>query len=120
MNPSQQQINSAIRTLVASLGSAVAGYVIAKGWISASEANAILSNQQLMDSATTVILALLGAGASAGAGILGLIAHKQSNVVATVAAMPEVAKVEMVPSKAGIDLAAAVPSAPGAVVTVAS
>jgi hypothetical protein len=119
MNPSQQQINSAVRTLLISVGSAIAGFVVAKGWITAAEASAILSNQQLMDSATTVIIALLGAGVSAGMGVWGVVSNKQTNLVQTVAAMPEVNKVELVPSQSGVDLANAVPSTPGARVTVA-
>jgi hypothetical protein len=119
MNPSQQQINSAVRTLLATLGGLVAGWAIAKGYITQSEADSILSNQQVMDSVTTVVLTLLGSAGAAGVGIWGLVAHKQANVVATVAAMPEVNKVEMVSTAAGLNLAAAVPSAPGSVVTVA-
>ncbi len=120
MNPSQQQINSAIRTLIASVGSALAGYVIAKGWITTAQASAILSDQQLMDTMTTIVLALLGSAASVGAGVWGLIAHKQANVVAAVAAMPEVAKVETVPTPAGVALANAIPPAPGSLVEVSA
>jgi hypothetical protein len=118
MGPSSEQIKSAVRTLLASLGSALAGYVIAKGWVSAAEANAILSNQQFMDTATTTVLALLGAGVSAGAGIWGLIVHKQANAVAVVAGMPEVKKVELTSTPAGVDLSNAVSPVAGGVVVV--
>lgn len=119
MNPSQEQINSAIRTLVASLGGVLAGWAIAKGWITQAQATAILSNQEVIGAATMVLLAVLGGGGSAVAGIWGLIAHKQVNMVAAVAAMPEVAKVETMPTAAGVALASAVPPAPGVVVTIA-
>lgn len=119
MNPSSEQVKSAIRTLVASLGGALAGWAIGKGWISQDQAAAILSNQELIGAATAIVIALLGSGASAVAGIWGLVANKKTNLVATVAAMPEVAKVEAMPTPEGVALAAAVPPAPGVVVTVA-
>ena len=116
MNPSQDQVKSALRTLLASAGSALAGYVIAKGWVSASEANAILSNQQVMDTATAIVLAAFGSGGALASGIWGMIAHKQANLVATVAKMPEVTKVETVPTAAGIALASAADTGTGPVV----
>lgn len=120
MNPSPEQIKSAIRTLVASLGGAIAGWAIGKGWVTQDQASAILSNQETIGAATAVVIAILGSGASTVAGIWGLISHKQANMVATVAAMPEVAKVETMLTQAGAALASAIPPAPGVVVTVAS
>ncbi len=117
--PSQDQIKSAARTLVATLGGVLAGWAIGKGWITQEQATAILSNQEAMSAATVIVLALAGSVGSTFAGIWGLIAHKQVNLVATVAAMPEVSKVEVVPTQAGVDIANAVPAAPGTVVTVA-
>ncbi len=122
MNPSSDQIKSAVRTLIASLGGAVAGWAIGKGWITQAQASAILSNQEVIGAATAIVLALLGSVGSTVAGVWGLLAHKQVNLVATVAAMPEVAKVETTPTRAGLDLAAGVQAAgpvPGAVVVVA-
>lgn len=119
MTPSQDQINSAVRTLVATLGGVLAGWAIGKGWITQAQASAILSNQEAISAATVLILTLIGAGGSGIAGIWGLISHKQANMVATVAAMPEVAKVETMPTPSGVALASAVPPAPGVVVTVA-
>ena len=121
MNPSQDQVKSAIRTLIASLGGVAAGWFIAKGWITRADATAILSNQQILDGATTVGIAGAASLASLAAGIWGMIAHKQVNLVATVAAMPEVAKVEATATHAGVALVQAVNAAgppPGAVVTI--
>ena len=121
MNPSPDQIKSAVRTLIASLGGAVAGWAIAKGWITQAQASAILSNQEIMGAATAIILALIGSLGSTAAGIWGMIDKKQVNLVAAVAAMPEVAKVETIPTQAGVDLAASVQAAgpsPGAIVSV--
>ncbi len=122
MNPSSDQIKSAVRTLIASLGGAVAGWAIAKGWISQAQASAILSNQEVIGAVTAIVLALIGSLGSTVAGVWGLIDKKQVNLVAAVAAMPEVAKVETMPTQAGSDLAAGVQAAgpvPGAVVVVA-
>lgn len=119
MNPSQEQVNSAVRTFVATLGGLVAGWAIGKGYVSQSQANAILSNQEFLSAATTILLAGAGSVGAAIAGIWGLVAHKRQNLVATVAAMPEVAKVEMLPTPAGVKIAEAAPLAAGAVVTVA-
>ncbi len=119
MNPSPEQVKSAIRTLVASLGGVAAGWAIGKGWITQSQAAAILSNQEVLSLATAIIVALLGAGASTFSGVWGLVAHKQANMVAVVAALPEVAKVEVMPTPAGVALATSVPPTPGAVVTIA-
>ncbi len=122
MNPSPDQIKSAVRTFIASAGGALAGWAIGKGWITQDQAAAILSNQELMGAATVVVLAIVGSLGSAGAGIWGMIAHKQVNLVSTVAAMPEVKKVETMPTQEGVDLAAGVNAAgpaPGAVVAVA-
>jgi hypothetical protein len=119
MNPSQDQVQSALRTLIVALGSALAGWAIAKGWITKEQASAVLSNQEVIGAATAVILAGLGSAASAASGVWGLVVHKQVNMVAAVAAMPEVAKVEMKPTEAGVGIASAIANAPGVVVTVA-
>lgn len=118
-SPSQDQINSAVRTFVATVGGALAGWAIGKGYVSQAQANAILSNQEFISAATTIVLAGAGSIGAAVVGIWGLISHRQANMVATVAALPAVSKVEMLPTKEGVDIANAVPSTPGAVVTVA-
>jgi len=122
MNPSQEQVKSAFRTLIATGGGMLAGWAIGKGWITQDQAAAILSNQEVIGAVTAILLAIVGSLGSAGAGIWGLIAHKQVNVVATVAAMPEVAKVETMRTTEGVKLAADIQAAgpaPGAVVAVA-
>lgn len=123
MNPSQEQINSAFRTLVTAIGGAIAGWAVAKGWVSQAQVTAILTNEQFISTATVLLLAGLGSLGAALSGAWGLIVHKQANMVATVAKMPEVAEVKTMPTQAGIDLAnAAAAAAPvqGAVVTVAA
>lgn len=120
MNPSKEQVNGAVRTLVASGGGLLAGWAIGKGWISQDQAAAILSNQEVLGAATTILLTVLGAGVSALVGVKSIIEHKPANLVAAVAAMPEVAKVEVMPTPAGTTLKDEVPPTPGAVVTVAS
>lgn len=122
VNPSSDQVKSAFRTLIATLGGMVAGWAIAKGLITQEQASAILSNQELMGAATTVVVTLLASIPPVIAGLWGVIDKKQVNLVAKVAAMPEVSRVETMPTKAGADLAADVQAAgppPGAVVTVA-
>ncbi len=119
MNPSPDQVNSAVRILVASGFSLLAGWAIGKGLITKDQAAAILSDQQLMGAGTVIVLSIVGAAGSAFSLVWGLVAHKQVNLVATVAAMPEVAKVETMPTEAGAALAESVPPAPGSVVTVA-
>jgi hypothetical protein len=122
MNPSQDQVKSAARTLIATLGGMLAGWAIGKGWITQEQATAILSNQEVMGAASMIVLALVGSVGSAVAGVWGVIDKKQVNLVAAVAAMPEVNKVETMPTQAGADLAANVQAAGpplGAVVTVA-
>jgi hypothetical protein len=111
MNPSSDQLKSAGRTLIATLGGVLAGWAIGKGWITEAQASAILSNQEFMSAATVIILACVGSVGSVAAGMWGLVAHKQANLVATVAAMPEVAKVETVSTAAGINLASAATAA---------
>lgn len=124
MNPSQDQIKSALRTLIAAVGGAVAGWAIAKGWITQDQATAILSNQQVLDAVSVLLLTGVGSLAAFGSGVWGLITHKQANMVATVAAMPDVAEVKVMPTQAGVDLANAARATttpiPGAVVTVAA
>src|SRR5712664_3948149 len=105
MNPSSDQVKSAVRTLIATIGGVVAGWAISKGWLTQSQATTILSNPD-------AIIAIVASLASTASGIWGLIAHKQANMVATVAAMPEVAKVETMPTQAGAALASAIPPAP--------
>jgi hypothetical protein len=118
MNPSAEQVKSALRTLIAAGGGALGGWAVAKGYVSQAQVNDVLSNQQFMDAATTIALWAAGSGAAVIAGVWGMIAHKQANVVATVAAMPEVSEVKTTATPAGVALAAAVPPALGSLVTV--
>lgn len=103
---SQDLINSLLRSLGASLGGALASWFVAKGWLSVADA-------------ATVIGAVTGVLLSAGTLVWGAIAHREVNLVATVAALPNVSKVETVSTQAGRDLAAATGSTLTAVVTVA-
>ncbi|HXE51263.1 MAG TPA: hypothetical protein VN663_22990 [Ramlibacter sp.] len=122
MNPSQEQINSAWRTLITAAGSSLATWAVAKGWISQAQVTAILSNEQFISTATTLVLMAVGSLGVAASGTWGVITHKQANLVATVAKMPEVAKVETMPTAEGVALADAATAAapmPGALVTVA-
>lgn len=123
MNPSQDQMKSAVRTLIATVGGALAGWAIGKGWITQAEASAILSNQELMGAASVIILTLLGSAGSMLAGIWGIWSKTQANLVAAVAAMPEVSKVETMPTPAGVSLAndanGAAAGIPAAVIAVA-
>lgn len=121
MNPSPEQIKSAMRTFVATLGGIGAGWAIGKGWITQEQATAVLSNQEFMSAASLIAVALLGSASSTFAGIWGMVAHKQANVIAAVAAMPEVAEVKTIATQEGMKLAQAINDAgppPGAVVTV--
>ncbi len=116
---SPDQLKSAARWVVATGGSALASWVVAKGFVSKDQAAAILANPDVQNYGVTVIVSVVGAAVS-GAGLLwGLITHKKVNMVAAVAALPEVAKIETTPTQAGASLAAAIPPAPGVVVTVA-
>lgn len=94
----QEQVLGIVRWVITTAGAYAAG----KGWLTADQ-----------------ITLLLGVAVAVVPLVWTLFAHKQANLVATVAAMPEVAKVETVNTAAGRDLAATVRSTPEAVVTVA-
>ena len=110
MNPSQDQVKSAVRTLLAAGGSALAGWFLAKGYLTQANLTEIAANPlapQLLDSSTTIILTALASLPALAAGVWGMIAHKQANLVATVAAMPEISEVKTMPTAAGSSLASA-------------
>jgi hypothetical protein len=96
---SQPQLESMIRSVLIAGGSYAAG----RGWITSS---------QLAWFSSDAALQFVGIVVALGGALWGMIAHKQANMVATVAAMPEVAKVTTVPSPAGDALADAVNVAP--------
>ncbi len=119
MSPSQDQVKSAASTLVVAGLSGVFGWVVAKGYVTQAEANAILSNQQFMDWATTIALGLPSSLGAIAVGVWRYVDHKPSAMIAAVDALPEVTKIELAPTAAGQEMAAAVPSPPGSVVVVA-
>ncbi len=122
--PSKDQIKSSVGTLVVALGSLVFGLAVGKGWITQEQANAILLNPTVQTDATNIVMMIIGSGVAAAAGIWRAVARKQVNMVATVAAMPEIAEVKTMPTQAGVELQQAASAAsapiPGAVVTVAN
>lgn len=120
MSPSADQIKSMLRSVIALFGGLIAGFAAGHGWMTQEQAIALLNNDQFLSTATTLILWLAGLGISATAGIWSVSAHQEKNMVATVAALPDVAKVEVMPTPRGLDLQAAVGDVPGALVTVAS
>jgi hypothetical protein len=102
----QEQVKSAIRSIVIAFGS----FAVGRGWI---------TTEQLSFLGSDTFLMAIGAVVSLAAGAWGVYTHNQTNAVAVVAAMPEVAKVETTNTPAGKTLAADVGTSPQAVVTVA-
>lgn len=69
----QEQIKSAIRSLITTFGGGIAGWFAAKGWFTIDQVTSVLN------SPTTIsILASIAAGA------WGLISHTQTNAIAVV------------------------------------
>ncbi len=97
--PTQPQLESAIRSVLIAGGSYAAG----RNWI---------STDQLAWFSTDAGLQLAGILAALGGAAWAAIAHKQANLVATVAAMPEVAQVKTAPTPEGEALANAVNVSP--------
>lgn len=99
----QEQVKSAIRSLITTFGGVIAGWFAAKGWFTIDQVTSVLN------SPTTIsILASIAAGA------WGLVAHTQKNSVAIVdniAKQPDspVKAVVMEPTQEGRNLAAAMP-----------
>lgn len=72
----QEQVKSAIRSLITTFGGVIAGWFAAKGWFTIDQVTSVLN------SPTTIsILASIAAGA------WGLVAHTQKNAVAVVDAI---------------------------------
>lgn len=95
-----------LRWCLTSSGSALGGWFLAKGWVTQDQLTWLANN-------SVAIVGILG---SVGAGIWTMISRKQVNMVAAVAAMPEVAKVTTAPTVAGAALADKVGTAPGVAV----
>jgi hypothetical protein len=95
---SQDQFLGILRAILP----AVLAYVVGRGWIDAGSVGDI--------SAAVVAVA---------SALWSTWAHNKSNTIAAAAVLPEVKKVEMEPTEAGIALHAKVGSTPSAVVTVA-
>lgn len=102
----QEQVNSVLRSLGATIGGGVAAWFISKGWLEQSMSPVVVE---------TVVGLLL----SLGALVWGVLSNRKASLVAKVAALPEVKKVEVAATPAGVDLAAAAGSTPAAVVVVA-
>lgn len=103
----QDQINSLLRSLGASLGGAIAAWMVHKGYVGQADTQ-------------VVIEAITGLLLSVGAMAWSLMARRQSALVATVSAMPEVGKIIAAPTMAGDALAEKVGSTPAAQVVKAS
>lgn len=99
----QEQVKSAIRSLITTFGGVIAGWFAAKGWFTIDQVTSVLN------SPTTISIL-----ASVAAGIWGLVTHTQANAVAvvdTIAKQPN-SPVKAVVTEAtpeGRDLAAALP-----------
>lgn len=102
----KDQIQSLIRSILISVGAFAAG----KGWITSAQASWL---------STDAALPLIGMLAAAGGAVWSAISRKQSNMVATVAAMPEVNKVETTATPAGQALATSANSASAGTVVAA-
>lgn len=106
MTPNWQQLQGALRTLIAVL----AGVAVDHGLLSSGDV------QRLLDPQLWTAIGTIGGLAIAG---WSWWTHRQSNAVAVVAAMPEVFKVQTMNTPAGVQLATDVGSTPQAIVTVA-
>lgn len=104
----QDQINTLIRQFLMIVGGGIGTWFARKGLLSTDDLSFFAANGP----------ALVGLVMAAGGMIWGTFAHKQVNMVATVAAMPEVKKVETVATQAGNTLAVAANDAAGPAGTV--
>ncbi len=102
----QQQVASTIRSILIGIGAFAAG----KGWIGSSDAAFIGSDTAMM---------IIGGIVALGTAAYGAYTHRATNAVAVVAAMPEVAQVQMTPTPEGRAIASTVGSTPEATVTIA-
>lgn len=101
----QEQVKSAIRTLISTFGGIVAGWFAAKGWFTIDQVTSILNNE--------TVISLI---ASAVVFVWGYFTHTDKNAVAVVDAMAKnpVSPVKAVvtePTVAGRKLAEAMPGA---------
>lgn len=99
----QEQVKSAIRSLITTFGGVIAGWFAAKGWFTIDQVTSVLNSPT-----TLSILASIAAGA------WGLVTHTQKNAVAVVddiAKQPNspVKAVVTKPTEAGQELADALP-----------
>lgn len=119
MPASDEQLKSGLRSFIALFGGLLAGFAAGHGWMTKDQAWALLNNEQFLGNATTLIVFLIGVGSSIVAAAKAWLSRSKPNMIATVAAMPEVAEVKIMPTNAGMDIAHAVPPTPGAIVSVA-
>lgn len=98
MTPDQR--NALIRQFLMIVGSGAGAYFVKKGWIDQQDATFLAAQGP----------ALLGIAMALGGSIWSAFAHKQVNMVAAVAAMPEVAAVVTASTAEGDKLAAVAPA----------
>lgn len=101
--PNNEQVKSGVRWVLAALGGTFFGVFISKGWVTAEQVQALMTNETLVGIIASGVMSLGGL-------VWGLISRKESNMVAAVNAMPDVQGVVTTPTPEGRALAAAVPS----------
>lgn len=97
---SPDQVNNLIRDVLRVGGPILATWFVRKGILSTEDVTFL----------GTQAPALLGIAMTIAGVVMGMVSHKQANMVATVDAMPEVQRIITQPTAAGIALADAVPS----------
>jgi hypothetical protein len=105
MQPNKEQIKSAIRWFGATFGGAIAGFFVAKGWLTADQVVSVLTSEVFIGIVTSAIF-----------GVWGVVNKTRNNIVATAAQLPEVTRIEVTDRK----LAAEVNPIVDATVTTAS
>ncbi len=100
----QEQAKASVRWAVTTFGSAIAGFVAGKGWVSADTVMSVLTSEIFLSGASAVAML-----------VWGLFAHTQKNAVAVVATIAEdpaspVKGVITTDTLAGRDLARDIPS----------
>lgn len=94
-----EQLKNTLRTLIATFGGIIAGFVAGKGWATADQVISFLNSE-----------VVLGLAAAVATGVWGWFAAKKKNQIANVDAMAEVAGVVMKATPEGKKLAEDSPS----------
>lgn len=95
----QEQIKKAVRWVIATFGTFVAGWFAAKGWFTVDQVTSALNSEFVIG----LIVSIISLAWS-------LVSGTEKNLVATVDGLPRVAGVITQPTPAGRELAEAVPS----------